>query len=108
MRNFEVANKISNIQNFKTMNASKFDQYNKCKEQYENVIVMFRVGDFYEFILEDAEAMSKLLGITLCCYKENAVGKFYQAMFPHYQLDAYLPKIIRAGHRVCICDGEEE
>ncbi len=77
------------------------ERLNQLKEKHgQNTMFLFRAGDFYELYYEDAETASKLLGITLT---RNYNGT-PQAMFPHYALDTYLPKIVRAGHRVAICD----
>jgi DNA mismatch repair protein MutS len=61
---------------------------------------LFRAGDFYELYYDDAETASNLLGITLTRRFDGTP----QAMFPHYALDTYLPIMVRAGHRVAICD----
>lgn len=77
-------------------------QYKDLKAKYpDSVVVLFRVGDFYEVYMEDAEIVSKTLGITLTKIKHNLIQ---QTMFPHYELDTYLPRLVRAGLRICICD----
>lgn len=76
--------------------------YGDLKSKHKDAILLFRCGDFYETYYEDAYTVSKLLGITLTRRGGNG---YYMAGFPHHALDTYLPRIIRAGHRVAICDG---
>jgi DNA mismatch repair protein MutS len=77
------------------------EKLNQLKEKHgQNALFLFRAGDFYELYYDDAETASKLLGITLTRRFDGTP----QAMFPHYALDTYLPKMVRAGHRVAICD----
>ena len=75
-------------------------QFTELKEKHPDRLLMFRHGDFYESYQEDAEATAHNLGVTLT--KDKEVNR--QTMFPHYDLDTYLPKLIRAGHRIAICD----
>lgn len=75
-------------------------QFKDIKEKYPDTLLLFRHGDFYESYQEDAEATAHDLGVTLTKDKEGVS----QTMFPHYALDTYLPKLIRAGHRIAICD----
>lgn len=74
--------------------------FRELKEEHPDCLLMFRHGDFYESYQEDAEATAHNLGVTLT--KDKEVNR--QTMFPHYDLDTYLPKLIRAGHRIAICD----
>lgn len=83
-------------------------QYWSFKEQYPGAILLFRVGDFYETFGEDAVLTSKVLGITLTKRHNGAASEIELAGFPHHALDAYLPKLVRAGHRVAICDQLED
>lgn len=77
------------------------ERLNQLKEKHrQNALFLFRAGDFYELYYDDAETVSKLLGITLTRRFDGTP----QAMFPHYALDTYLPIMVRAGHRVAICD----
>lgn len=76
--------------------------YGDLKSKHKDAILLFRCGDFYETYYEDAHTVAKLLGITLTRRGGNG---YYMAGFPHHALDTYLPRIIRAGHRVAICDG---
>lgn len=74
--------------------------FKELKEKHPDRLYLFRVGDFYESFQEDAEVTARVLGITLTKDKEG----IKQAMFPLYELDAYLPKLIKEGHRIGICD----
>lgn len=82
-------------------------QYNKFKSQHPDAILLFRVGDFYETYGDDAITSSKVLGITLTKHgKGPSVTEL--AGFPHHALDVYLPKLVRAGLRVAICEQLED
>lgn len=76
-------------------------QFNEFKEKHPEALLLFRCGDFYETYENDAQIASEVLGITLTL---NTRDKRKMAGFPHHALDSYLPKLIRAGHRVAICD----
>ena len=81
--------------------------FKKLKETTHNDrLLLFRVGDFYEAYCEDAQKASEVLGITLT--KRNGEDGYYLAGFPYHALDTYLPKLIRAGLRVAICDDISE
>ena len=82
-------------------------QYNSIKSKYPNAMLLFRVGDFYETFGSDAELSSKILGITLT-KRSNGSSNDALAGFPHHALDTYLPKLVRAGLRVAICDQLED
>ncbi len=82
-------------------------QYNGIKAKYPDAILLFRVGDFYETFGEDAVLSSKILGITLT-KRSNGSSNDALAGFPHHALDTYLPKLVRAGQRVAICDQLED
>ena len=79
-----------------------YQQYADIKAKYPDVVILFRKGDFYITAQEDAVTCSKELGITLTRLNEDREKK--QAMFRHLALDIYLPKLVRNGHRVAICD----
>ena len=81
------------------------ETYEHMHEQYPNVICLFRCGDFYEVYREDAEKVSNILNITLTQRDVNGTS-IYIAGFPFHALDTYLPKIVRAGLRVALIDGE--
>jgi DNA mismatch repair protein MutS len=83
------------------------EQYNEFKAQYADAILLFRVGDFYETFGSDAILASNILGITLTA-RNNGSSKIELAGFPHHSLDSYLPKLVRAGYRVAICDQLEK
>lgn len=83
-------------------------QYNKIKSQYPDALLLFRVGDFYETFGEDAIKASQVLGIVLTKRKNGAAAFVELAGFPHHSLDTYLPKLVRAGNRVAICDQLED
>jgi DNA mismatch repair protein MutS len=82
-------------------------QYNQIKAKHPSALLLFRVGDFYETFGEDAIRASKILGIVLTARK-NGDSKMELAGFPYHSLDNYLPKLIRAGERVAICDQLED
>lgn len=82
-------------------------QFNQVKAKYPGALLLFRVGDFYETFGEDAVKASRILGITLT--KRNNGGSNEElAGFPHHSLDTHLPKLVRAGERVAICDQLED
>ena len=78
-------------------------QYNGIKAKHPDALLLFRVGDFYETFGEDAIKASKILGIVLT-NRANGSSKIELAGFPYHSIDTYLPKLVRAGHRVAICD----
>ena len=82
-------------------------QYNSIKSKHPGALLLFRVGDFYETFGEDAVKTSKILEIVLTS-RNNGESKIELAGFPHHSLDTYLPKLIRAGERVAICDQLED
>ena len=82
-------------------------QYNRIKAKYPDAILLFRIGDFYETFGEDAIKASKILGIVLT-NRANGSSRTELAGFPHHSLDTYLPKLVRAGHRVAICEQLED
>jgi DNA mismatch repair protein MutS len=83
-------------------------QYNQIKAKHPQALLMFRVGDFYELFGEDAVVASKILGIVLTSRKNGSAGAVELAGFPHHSVDTYLPKLVRAGQRVAICDQLED
>lgn len=83
-------------------------QYYEMKGQHPDAILLFRVGDFYETFSEDAIIASEILGITLTRRANGAATYVELAGFPHHALDTYLPKLIRAGKRVAICEQLED
>ena len=82
--------------------SSIMKQWKELKGKHPDALLLFRIGDFYEMYKQDAKRGSEVLGITLI--KMNESKDFHLAGFPHQALDTYLPKLIRAGERVAICD----
>jgi len=83
-------------------------QFHKIKEKYPDTILLFRVGDFFETFEEDAKTASKVLGITLTKRANGKAGNVPLAGFPHHAIDTYLPKLVRAGMRVAVCEQVED
>jgi DNA mismatch repair protein MutS len=83
-------------------------QYNSIKGKYPDAILLFRVGDFYETFGEDAVKASRVLGIVLTRRANGSASHIELAGFPHHSLDSYLPRLVRAGYRVAICDQLED
>ncbi len=83
-------------------------QYNQIKSKYPDAILLFRVGDFYETFGEDAKKAASILGIVLTKRSNGKASEVDLAGFPHHSLDTYLPKLVRAGYRVAICDQLED
>jgi len=83
-------------------------QYYAIKAKHPHALLLFRVGDFYETFGEDAIKASKILGIVLTQRKNGAASSVELAGFPHHSLEVYLPKLVRAGERVAICDQLED
>ncbi len=83
-------------------------QYNGIKTRYPDALLLFRIGDFYETFGEDAIKAANILGIVLTRRANGSATFIELAGFPHHSLDTYLPKLVRAGHRVAICDQLED
>ena len=83
-------------------------QYLEIKAKYPGAILLFRVGDFYETFGEDAVKAAQILGIVLTKRANGSASHIELAGFPHHSLDTYLPKLVRAGQRVAICDQLED
>ncbi len=83
-------------------------QYNDIKLKYPNTVLLFRVGDFYETFGQDAVLASKVLGIVLTKRGAGSTSETELAGFPHHSIENYLPKLVKAGHRVAICDQLED
>jgi DNA mismatch repair protein MutS len=83
-------------------------QYNQIKARHPEALLLFRVGDFYETFGEDAVKTSRILGIILTKRGSGSATEIELAGFPHHSLDTYLPKLVRAGQRVAICDQLED
>ena len=83
-------------------------QFMEMKSKHPDAVLLFRVGDFYETYLQDAITASEILGITLTRRSNGGAESTEMAGFPHHALDTYLPKLVRAGKRVAICDQLED
>lgn len=83
-------------------------QYQQVKAKYPDTILLFRMGDFFETFEEDARIAAKVLGITLTRRGNGAAGEVPLAGFPHHALETYLPKLLKAGHRVAVCEQLED
>lgn len=83
-------------------------QYTQIKAKYPDTVLLFRMGDFFETFNEDAEITANVCNIALTKRNNGAAGDMPLAGFPHHQLDAYLPKLVRAGYRVAVCEQLED
>lgn len=88
--------------------AQLIEQYKEMKKKHPDAVLLFRCGNFYECFGDDAKTASDVLGITLTTRANGSAEKIYLAGFPHHALDTYLPKLVRAGHRVAICEQLDE
>src|SRR3954453_4015483 len=79
-------------------------QYQEAKSQHPGMVLLFRMGDFYETFDDDAELAARVLGLTLTSRDKQVP----MAGFPHHQLENYLRKLLHAGHRVAVCDQVED
>src|SRR3990172_1453390 len=82
-------------------------QYQDAKREHPGALLLFRMGDFYEMFYDDAEVAARVLGLALTS-REKGTKAVPMAGFPHHALESYLAKLIRAGHRVAICDQVED
>ena len=89
-------------------NTPLMQQYQEMKKKHPDAILLFRVGDFYEIFGKDAVVASEILGITLTRRQTGIDSRIELAGFPHHALDTYLPKLVRAGKRVAICEQLED
>lgn len=89
------------------MSTPLMSQYHAIKEKHPDTILLFRVGDFFETFEDDAYTASKVLGITLTRRSNGAAGDVPLAGFPFHALDTYLPKLVRGGYRVAVCEQTE-
>lgn len=92
----------------KTKETPLMKQYNAIKAKHPGAILLFRVGDFYETFSDDAIKVADILGIVLTKRANGSASHVELAGFPHHSLDTYLPKLVRAGHRVAVCDQLED
>ncbi len=105
---FVLNKKISVAKEKKYVETPLMKQYYGIKAKYPDALLLFRVGDFYETFGEDAIKTSGILGIVLTKRRNGAASFVELAGFPHHSLDTYLPKLVRAGYRVAICDQLED
>ncbi len=89
-------------------NTPLMQQYQEMKKKHPDAVLLFRVGDFYEIFGKDAVTASEILGITLTRRQTGVDSRIELAGFPHHALDTYLPKLVRAGKRVAICEQLED
>ena len=89
-------------------NTPLMQQYQEMKKKHPDAVLLFRVGDFYEIFGKDAVTASEILGITLTRRQTGIDSRIELAGFPHHALDTYLPKLVRAGNRVAICEQLED
>ena len=89
-------------------NTPLMQQYQEMKKKHPDAVLLFRVGDFYEIFGKDAVTASEILGITLSRRQTGIDSRIELAGFPHHALDTYLPKLVRAGKRVAICEQLED
>ena len=94
--------------NLKNMHTPLMEQYLKIKKDYQETILLYRMGDFYETFFEDAKTISKILGIALTKRAHGKSADVPLAGFPYHALDNYLFKLVQAGHRVAICEQIED
>ena len=104
----EPAKPVQSTQTKKISETPIMRQYTDMKKRHPDAILLFRVGDFYECMGEDAVKSSEILGITLTRRMNGKAGSIELAGFPHHALDTYLPKLVRAGQRVAICEQLED
>lgn len=95
-------------QKIEQKNEPLLKQYREMKKKHPDAILLFRVGDFYEIFGKDAIVASEILGLTLTRRQSGVDSRIELAGFPHHALDTYLPKLVRAGHRVAICEQLED
>jgi DNA mismatch repair protein MutS len=95
-----ISKKVNNVMNLTPM----MQQYREAKERHPGMLLLFRMGDFYELFDTDAQIASKVLGLTLTSRDKTVV----MAGFPHHSLETHLHKLLKAGHRVAICDQVED
>ena len=92
----------------KTEETPMMQQHRAIKQKYPDAVLLFRVGDFYETFGQDAIITSQVLGITLTKRNNGAASSSELAGFPHHSIDTYLHKLVKAGHRVAVCDQLED
>ncbi len=104
----EKGSRLSAKTSKKTSATPLMEQYLAIKARYREMILLYRMGDFYETFYEDAKIISRVLGIALTKRSHGKSAEVPLAGFPYHALDAYLPKLIQAGHKVAICEQVED
>ena len=104
----EITKEKPLAQKIEQKNEPLLKQYREMKKKHPDAILLFRVGDFYEIFGKDAVQASEVLGITLTRRQSGVDSRIELAGFPHHALDTYLPKLVRAGKRVAICEQLED
>ena len=105
----EVKEKTPKVEKKSSLtNTPLMQQYQEMKKKHPDAVLLFRVGDFYEIFGKDAVIASEILGITLTRRQTGIDSRIELAGFPHHALDTYLPKLVRAGKRVAICEQLED
>ncbi len=105
----EVKEKTPKVEKKSSLtNTPLMQQYQEMKKKHPDAVLLFRVGDFYEIFGKDAVIASEILGITLTRRQTGIDSRLELAGFPHHALDTYLPKLVRAGKRVAICEQLED
>src|SRR5690606_4248777 len=105
---FTATHKITGLAKKTKTETPLMQQYNSIKVKYPGTLLLFRVGDFYETFGEDAIKASDILGIVLTKRGAGSASETELAGFPHHSIETYLPKLVRAGQRVAICDQLED
>ena len=101
-------NKINSADVDYAMATPMLKQYLDIKKNYQGIILMYRMGDFYEAFFEDALEISKALEITLTARDGGALGKIPMAGIPAKAFDNYLPKLLEKGYKAAVCDQTED
>lgn len=83
---------------------SLVEQYDEVKAEHPGTLLLFRKGDFYETLKDDAKTAARVLGLTVTTMKKGAADPIPMAGFPKHQLEAYLRKLLSAGFRVAVCE----
>lgn len=105
---FQALQVFVNSVEMKSTETPLMRQYRQIKSRHPDTILLFRLGDFFETFGDDAVATAAACGITLTKRNNGSAGEIPLAGFPHHQLDTYLPKLVRAGHRVAVCEQLED
>ncbi|MCA9399726.1 MAG: DNA mismatch repair protein MutS, partial [Candidatus Omnitrophica bacterium] len=83
-------------------------QYHTIKNKHKNCILLFRLGDFYEMFYDDAKEVSRTLDLVLTSRGKNAAQRIPMCGFPHHSAEGYIARLVKAGHKIAICDQVED